>query len=242
MQENTRYVSIQLGLGGWQSYDPEYVYKNGYGDCKALSNYVQRMLEAVGITAYPVLIRAGEYAPDIVPEFSGNQFNHVILCVPDQKDTIWLECTVNNFPAGYLGQFTEDRYALLISPEGGHLVRTPTSPPEANRQIRKAKVVLDRNGNALVDAEVTTTGYQQDRLVEMEDRLSERDRKKWLERSINAKSFELTDYQFEGVQKAERPAYQYRYQVQARNWAAVSGSRFFWRPTNWKDSLTFRPN
>lgn len=230
MQQNTRYVSIQLGIGGWQSFDAAYVYTNGYGDCKALSNYVKSMLAAVDITAYPVLIRAGDYAEDILPDYSGNQFNHAIVCVPNAGDTVWLECTVNNFPAGYLGQFTEDRYALLVTPEGGKLIRTPSSQPEANLQQRHATVQLDKQGNAAVQVVVTATGYQQDNLREGIDRYAEREKEQWLRKTIEARSFELTKYAFEGPVEAEIPAYRYTYELQATNWAAASGSRFFLAP------------
>ncbi|MEM7372982.1 MAG: DUF3857 domain-containing transglutaminase family protein [Bacteroidota bacterium] len=230
MQENTRYVSIQLGIGGWQSFDANYVYKNGYGDCKALSNYVKSMLAAIDITAYPVLIKAGDYATDILPDFSGNQFNHAILCVPNEGDSMWLECTVNNFPAGYLGQFTADRYALIVTPKGGKLVRTPASLPETNRQNRLAKVVLDKSGNAQVQVSVETSGFQQDNLTEFIDGRSERERETWLRKSIHAKSFDITQYQFEGTKMTRIPTYRFQYELDARNWAAASGSRFFLAP------------
>src|SRR5436190_7988316 len=142
MQKNTRYISIQLGIGGWQPFDATYVATKGYGDCKALSNYMYSILKEAGITSYYTLIKAGRNGEYITDDFPSQQFNHVILCVPVKKDTVWLECTDQTLPAGYLGDFTCNRYALLINENGGNLVRTPKYGLTDNVEVRRAEAVL----------------------------------------------------------------------------------------------------
>jgi hypothetical protein len=124
MQKHTRYVSIQIGIGGWQPFEAMTVDRLGYGDCKALSNYTYSLLKAVDIKSYYTLISAGENAAHLIPEFPSQFFNHAILCVPVENDTIFLECTNQYVPCGYIGSFTDSRLALMINDDGGKLIKT----------------------------------------------------------------------------------------------------------------------
>jgi hypothetical protein len=142
MQQNTRYVSIQLGIGGWQPFEASFVDQKGYGDCKALSNYTRSLLKAAGISAYYTLINAGaDKTTSVLEDFPASRFNHAILCVPLQKDTIWLECTSQTNPFNHMGSFTGNRKALLITEEGGKLVNTRYY--SAANNYRRSRTVVD---------------------------------------------------------------------------------------------------
>ena len=147
LQQNTHYVGIQLGIGGWQTYDAAYVATKKYGDCKALSNFMISLLKEAGIKAHAVVIKGGEEQREFVTDFTHNSFNHIICCVPMGKDTIWLECTSQSLPAGYLSEFTANRYGLLINDNGGTLVHTPAYLLTDNVQVRKISAVLDQEGS-----------------------------------------------------------------------------------------------
>jgi hypothetical protein len=164
LQNTTRYFSIQLGIGGWQTIAANDVNRRKYGDCKALSNYMVAMLEAVNIRAHSVLIKAGSESRNKTqyPDFANAQFNHMIACVPMPKDTLWLECTSQTESCGFLGEFTSDRPALLITPEGGKLVRTPKYNEDVNFIKRNAAIKLDSLGKATVEADIKYSGIKQD--------------------------------------------------------------------------------
>ena len=202
MQERTRYVSVQLGLGGWQAFDAAYVHERGYGDCKALTNYMQALLDEAGIASFPALIRAGSRAPRVLPDFPGNQFNHVILYVDlGDGDGVWLESTDQTAPFGHLGAFTEDRYALLAKPGGGELVRTPRSHAAQNQRVLQARVRLTPSGDAAAEIQTHHTGNEQDEIRQRVATRSGRERERWLYEYIDLPSFEIVDADFSAAEK-----------------------------------------
>jgi hypothetical protein len=158
LKRNMRYVSLQFGIGGYKPFGVKYVDEKKYGDCKALSNYMRYLLDAVDIKSYPVLINAGYDAVPLDPVFPKSSFNHVILCVPDKTDTIWLECTSDDNEAGFLGSFTEERTGLLLTEEGGSLIKTPASKHDRNVLSSHSEIFLNEDGGARTQTRFYATG------------------------------------------------------------------------------------
>jgi hypothetical protein len=157
MQNRTRYVSIQLGIGGFKSLPTEEVDKHGYGDCKALTTYMKNMLDYAGIKSNYILVSAGKDVPDVIADFPSNQFNHVFLGIP-LKDTIFLECTSQISPANYIGSFTDDRNVLWIEDNKSSIIRSRVYSHLNSIQNNTSKVILDDKGNATIELDVINQG------------------------------------------------------------------------------------
>lgn len=162
VQDHTRYISVQIGVGGWKPMPASFVDENGYGDCKALTNYTKSLMDVVGISSYYTILYAGDNKRDILKDFSSLQGDHVILAIENDDDYIWLECTNQQVPFGYIAGFTDDRDVLLITPEGGKIAHTKKYTPEENILVTKAICELDNTGNLTADVTLESKGYQYD--------------------------------------------------------------------------------
>jgi len=228
MQNKTRYVSIQLGIGGWQPFEASYTDRNGYGDCKALSYYTQALLKTAGIKSYYAIVNAGNYAKPVITDFPSLQFNHVILCLPIEKDTIWLECTSQKIPFGYLSDFTDDRNVLLITENGGKLVHTTPYPKNINTQIRKANIKLTCDGQIKADIYTNYNGLQYDNVSYMQD-LPDVDKIKKIKKRIALPALTLDSFSYENHKNSIPSADEYL-KFTVKNYASTSSGRLFLKP------------
>jgi hypothetical protein len=229
LQANTRYISIQLGIGGWRPFDAMYVAAKSYGDCKALSNYMHSLLKEAGIQSYYTLIKAGDNAEDIITDFPSRQFNHVIVCVPNGKDTIWLECTDQTRAAGYMGAFTGNRHALLITEDGGRLVSTPHYGLNENIQSRHIKAVLDEDATLHVQSHSIYKAMEQDELEMLINALSKDKVKEYLHEQLDFATYEISNFDYKEI-KSSIPAIDESLGITVNNYATITGKRLFITP------------
>ncbi len=226
MQQRTRYVGIQLGLGGYKPFPAETVDKLGYGDCKALSNYMKALLACAGIKSIYTLAGAGSNKGIIMPDFpTVGQNNHAILCVPLKNDTIWLECTDQTAPCGFVGRFVQDRRVLLITENGGVLAKTPSLTANQNLQSRFATVTLQPDGSMQADAKTLFKGYQYDELSSQLDKGQE-DQKKELLKDYHLPGLAINSLSYT-VKKDRIPEVVENIKMNSTKYATKSGSRLF---------------
>ncbi len=229
LQQHTRYISIQLGIGGLQPFEASLVAEKGYGDCKALSFFTKAMLKTIGIESHYASIKAGEATADILTDFPAQQFNHVILCVPMPKDTIWLECTSQTNPFGYLSNFTANRHTLLATPSGGVLVKTPALSAKDNQVSRKVKMELGADGSAKAKIDAYFKGIFYDDMIGL---IHENNQEKTTISLL--KNFYLGNAQLSKIALQENrdkiPSVQVAFDADLKKLTSPSGSRLFVTP------------
>ena len=225
MQERSRYVSIQLGIGGFQPFDAQTVHALGYGDCKALTNYTQALMQEAGLKSYYTLVKAGKKAYDFEPDFTANQFNHVILCAVIEEDTVWMECTSQQIPFGFLGDFTDNRPALLIKKDGSTLIKTPHYNSTHNKSQTSTKIILETNGNAKLAIMRQHHGLHYDDLSHYTNLETKAIQKK-LGDGSGWKNYTISNIQI-SEEKSRNPEILFLYDVEILGLGTIAGNRIF---------------
>lgn len=229
LQKNTRYISIQLGIGGWQPFDAKFVASKKYGDCKALSNYMYALLKEAGVKASIVAIAAGKGGKGLDESFPSNQFNHIILNVPLQKDTIWLECTSQTESPGFMGSFTGNRKALMMTEEGGFVVTTPSYSAADNLQVRKVNASVDPTGDLIAEVNTRFTGEQQEEQHQLIHYFNAEQREKYLNSEISLPTYKVEKSEYKEF-KGRIPMVDEYLRITAPSYASITGKRLFIQP------------
>lgn len=155
--DKVRYVAVQIGIGGWQPYDAALTASRGYGDCKDMATLLVSNLRNRGIRAYQALINTRRVGLTDV-EFPQYTFNHVITVAVTETDTIWMDATCNNCPAGTLPAGDQNLWALVASNRGGQLWKTQASTCEDNVSERTTEWHVDADLNCTFHSKLKVTG------------------------------------------------------------------------------------
>ncbi|MFT6856259.1 MAG: hypothetical protein ACJA0X_002237 [Cyclobacteriaceae bacterium] len=231
VQKNTHYVSIQLGIGGMQPFETGFVHKNKFGDCKALSYYTQCLLSGIGIKSYYTLVYGGSNPQILFPDFPDDYFNHIILTVPLEKDTVWLECTSQTNPFGNLGTFTGNRKALMITEDGGKLINTKSYSLTDNTQQTTAVINLDKDGNADLNIirsfkgmEIENDNFERVYLMTKEEQAN------WLVDNHHWGQMNINNYTIKGPNDSSIPEASFELDSEIKGIGKKSGDRIFFNP------------
>ena len=158
--QDVRYVSIALGMGGYQPRTPEEVLRTGYGDCKDKATLFVAALRHMGMDAWPVLLNAYGGVERSQPSLS--QLNHAIAAVKVDGTYHFTDLTSSLTPYGELPPGEEGEFGLVVlSADRSEVVTLPESAVEDNKTQFQLTGTLGADGMVTAWFEELHTGAMQ---------------------------------------------------------------------------------
>jgi len=249
VQQDVRYVAVELGIGGWQPHPAHEVFIHRYGDCKDKATLMSSMLHEIGVDSYYVVINTqrGSATPDMPPHVGA--FNHAIIAIklpqgmtdpalaaamqhPKLGKLLFFDPTSELIPFGQIGGYLQANYGLLVTPEGGELVELPRQPATTNGIQRTAKLALDGMGNLKGDVEELRVGDRAwGQRLELTQVTKDSDRIKPFEGLLadSLATFRITKASLVNLHETGQPL-GFNYSFVAENYAKSAGSLLLVRP------------
>jgi len=248
VQNDIRYVAIELGIGGHQPHPAPDIFNHRYGDCKDKATLLSAMLEEVGVDSYYVIINTvrGSVTATTPPNLD---FNHAILAIalPAGVDTATLRARITHpklgqllffdptnalTPLGRLSGALQANYGMLVTPDGGELLALPQLPADSNGIERTAKMTLDEKGTLRGDVhEVRLGDSASSERYALRSTTQDTDRIKPVESVAGASfsTFQILKATVANLRVADRP-FEWNYTLEAANYAKTAGDLLLVRP------------
>lgn len=144
--QDIRYVSVSLGIGGYQPRQPDTVVSTGFGDCKDKATLFVASMAHLGIKAYPVLVSSRGGVDRKLPTI--RQFDHMIAALPRPEGNLYVDLTAELVPLGSIPFQLQGEFGLLVKPDGSvDEVTLPQDKLEANVATRRFSGELSADGH-----------------------------------------------------------------------------------------------
>ncbi len=223
VSQEVRYVSIQIGIGGFKPSTPAEVARRSYGDCKDKAYLLQSLVDTWGLRTYPVLVRT--QGQGVLPDVPWpGAFNHMIAAVeipPGVGDDLWsvveveglgrlllLDGTVGEGDAWSLPSEDQGTRALLVHADGGTLIDIPVQPAGAAETHLSIEATVDADAGlvtAQVRREFSGASAVNRRYLDRESDDRERLRARLDEAQQWFPGSSVTDYRVEGFETPGEP-------------------------------------
>jgi transglutaminase-like putative cysteine protease len=153
--QDIRYVSIALGLGGYQPRMPAEVLATGYGDCKDKATLFIAVVRALGFRANPVLLSSGGRVDRALPSLS--QLDHAIAVVERAEGRVYVDLTAELVPYGELPESDQGQFGLIVYTDGtSEQVTLPEAAPSAN--LNETRIVGSLSSDGYLTASYQERG------------------------------------------------------------------------------------
>jgi Domain of Unknown Function with PDB structure (DUF3857)/Transglutaminase-like superfamily len=246
LQQDIRYVGIEIGIGGWQPHAANDIFRNRYGDCKDKATLLVAMLDAVGVRATWVLVDTHRgFIDPRVPSVDGN---HAIAAieVPSGYENVSLKAVVtartgkrylifdptNPYVSiGLLPEYLQGGYGILVAGNQSQVIELPVLKPDSDTTTRAARFDLDPDGTLKGSVTVTHNGASSWGLRERYAMSSDKEQRESLEQSLRRdfSSFTLTSQSVHHARDLDQQL-TLQYVVTAPSYAKKAGPLLLLRP------------
>lgn len=169
VQDEVRYMGIEMGEYSHRANHPEKVFNQRYGDCKDKSLLLASVLKAGGIEAEMVLVNSGisRGMENYIP--SPNAFDHAVVVATMNNKQVWVDATIAyQRGTGTNIYFPEYGMGLILKPGNDKL--TAITPPKGGKtSVRECYTITSETNK--VKFEVTSV-YTLGEADKLRDRLA----------------------------------------------------------------------
>jgi len=161
VQDDIRYLSLNVDLGGQIPASPGVVLQRHYGDCKDKSFLLAHMLRLLGISAQPVLVNSllRQTVGELLP--TPDAFNHAIVKYEIDGQLRWVDATLPLQGGGATDRLVPDfRLGLPVGPGVTDLEPIPALPAKNDKyELREIFSLDSRPGHpSILTVEIKASG------------------------------------------------------------------------------------
>jgi hypothetical protein len=204
VQTNLTYKAIEFGRRARIPNKPADIIRNKYGDCKDHAVLLQQLLAAAGVPAELALV--SHNGPVQQDQPSLDQFDHMIVYVPNGGNGHFLDCTSKGADAAHAIPYgLAGREALILDARDPRFVAIPEYPDNASVISVEQHLHIINQADLAVDESLTLTGvhaaYMRDYLMQ----LPESSRRTTLQNMMGMSDADLTDFKISSLNAPAKP-------------------------------------
>jgi hypothetical protein len=247
VQDDIRYVAIELGIGGYQPHSSADVFVHRYGDCKDKVTLLATLLREIGVESYYVIINTERGAVDETTS-PNLGFNHAIMAIalpetmndpsllavaerPGVGRVLFFDPTDAYTPLGRIRGELQANYGLLVAGSASALMPLPQLPTASSYVQRTARLKLSAEGDLSGDMQDVRLGDSAARARAGLRSSLETDRIRPVETLLadSLSSFQLTQASVVNLSSHEQP-FEWRYKFEAPRYAKRNADFLLLRP------------
>jgi hypothetical protein len=160
VQNKIRYLGIEVGVNSQKPHSPNKVFEQGFGDCKDKALLLSKMLNEMGVMAYPALLSTTyrEHIKDYLP--SPLLFNHAVVKVElKNNQSIWLDPTSTNQGGNLKNQYFAPYGDALVLDDKGTGTDSIIANILSHIEIVERFYIVDLDSNTNLRVVTTYYGY-----------------------------------------------------------------------------------